>query len=66
MQVGDLVKPNYETESKAIVIAGPEIPSGESAISEPCVLIHWIDTGEQEWYVCHYLEVISSAKGKES
>ena len=67
MKVGDLVKPNYETNVMGIIVSEPNNLIGDPEdfeSPESVVKVKWINwhtEPDEEWYACKFLEVISSA-----
>ena len=68
MKIGDLVKPNYETNIMGIVVSEVKNLIGDfedSTSTESVVRVKWLNWSpydpNEEWYACNFLEVISSA-----
>ncbi len=62
MNIGDLVKPNYETDAVAIVLTTPAVVDGfgDDAVVTLKWLGRWTNQPE-DYYSTRYLEVVSSA-----
>tara|TARA_A200000159_G_scaffold34182_1_gene30778 strand:- start:340 stop:534 length:195 start_codon:yes stop_codon:yes gene_type:complete len=63
MKIGDLVKPNYETDAVAIVLTTPAVVDGFG--EDEVVNLKWVGrwaNQQEDYYSTRYLEVVSSAK----
>lgn len=62
MRIGDLVKPNYETDAVAIVLTTPAVVDGFG--DDAVVTLKWLGrwaNQQEDYYSTRYLEVVSSA-----
>ena len=63
MKIGDLVKPNYETDAVAMVLTAPAVVKGQG--DDMVVRLKWLGRWadqEEDYYSTRYLKVVSSAK----
>ena len=69
MKIGDLVKPNYETNIMGIVVSEVNNLIGDPedfSSPESVVRVKWLNWSppepDEEWYACNFLEVISESR----